>query len=45
MRVARENASPLLVASLATNTIINAIAEAIYVASVRRALRAIVRFG
>jgi hypothetical protein len=45
MRSVRENASPLLTAVLATNVIINAIAEAIYTASVRRALRAIARFG
>ncbi len=41
----RERASPFLTAVLATNIVINAIAEAIYVATVRRALRAIARFG
>jgi hypothetical protein len=45
MRTVRGNASPLLTAALATNNMINAIAEAIYVASVRRALKAIARFG
>jgi hypothetical protein len=43
MRIARENTRPLLAAALVTNTIVNAIAEAIYVASVRCALRAIAR--
>ena len=41
----RENATPLLAAASATNSIINVIAEAIYAASLRRALRAIARFG
>jgi hypothetical protein len=43
MRIARENTNPLLTAALVTNIIVNAIAEAIYFASVRRALRAIAR--
>ena len=45
MRSVRENAAPLLAAAIATNGIITAIAELIYAASIRRALRAIARFG
>jgi hypothetical protein len=43
MRIATENTNPFLTAALLTNTIVNAIAEAIYASSARRALRAIRR--
>lgn len=45
MQSVRERASPLLTAVLATNIIINMIADAIYAETVRRTLRAIARFG
>jgi hypothetical protein len=41
----RENATPLLTAAIVKNGIITAIAEFIYATSIRRALRAIARFG
>jgi hypothetical protein len=45
MRTVRANASPLLAATIVTNGIIAIIAELVYAASIRRALRAIARFG
>jgi hypothetical protein len=45
MRTVRENAPLLLAAATATKSIFDDIAEAIYRATLRRALRSIARFG
>jgi hypothetical protein len=45
MRTARESNAPLLAAVAISNFIFKSITEALYALSIRRALRAIERFG
>jgi hypothetical protein len=45
MRTVRESTAPLLAAVATSNSLVKSITEALYVLSIRRALRAIERFG